>query len=174
MPPTIEGNPGPDVVARSRSIFIHQDPHEWRHLERVEGPPARLRAYLHLVEKEIPVVRREQRRNPAVGELAGEAKTRRGERRQEDRDVGTQRPHLHLQALGQVEDLALEPERLTSQDGPHDLDGLAHPLHRLLEGHAVPAADDLVPAGAETKDESPVRDEVQRCRRLRDQGRGSG
>jgi hypothetical protein len=53
--------------------------------------------------------------------------------------------------------LAVVNQALATGDDADDVDGLAEALLGALEGHTMPALDDLRPARAEAKDESVVR-----------------
>src|SRR5881628_1957409 len=97
----------------------------------------------------------EQRRDPAVGDLAGERGVLRPDRRQVDRDALLHWRDRQLQWLAravgerQLERLALEVDALARERHTNHLDVLARALQLLGEAHAVPALADLRPARAD-------------------------
>ena len=95
------------------------------------------------------VLGREQRRDPAVGDLAGQCGVLRADRRQVDRDLLLDGGDRQLQRLAgavgqrQLERLAVELDALARQRHPHDRDVLARALQLFGEALAVPALGDL-------------------------------
>src|SRR2546425_7762343 len=99
----------------------------------IEGAAGDLCARLELGTEEIHVVRTEQRGNPSVGELTGQAQSTGGERRQVDRHRLTQRSGQQLEALVEMEDLTLEDHAIAPKNLAHDGDRFSHAEERLVE-----------------------------------------
>ncbi len=127
-------------------------------------------------------VRREEDRQPAVGDLRAERDVLRSDRRDVDRDVVARRMHDELERLAEpgrvgtrvrdvvVRAVMLEP-LLARQDRAHDL----HVLARLAEGLAVrlavPTLHDLRTGETEPEQEAVAAEEVERHRGHRGHGR---
>jgi hypothetical protein len=106
-------------------------------------------------------VRREEDRQPAVGDLGREGDVLRPDRGEVDRHVAAERLQDQLQRLaepgrvlagvGNVVVGAVVLDRLAAERGADDLDVLARAAEWLPPRDAVPALDDLRPGGAEAE-----------------------
>ena len=146
------------------------------------GPGEALGQALAVVRVEL---RRQEERQPAVGDLGGHGHVLRALGAEEDRDVGAQRVGDRLERLAEAHracaevrllvELALEVERLLAgQDPADDLDVLAGAGERLGVRLAVPALDDLRARDAEAEDDPAAREVVERERGHRRGGRRAG
>ena len=119
------------------------------------------------------VLGREQRRDPAVGDLAGERGVLRADRGEVDRDALLDGGDRQLERLAgpvgqrQLERLAVELDAFARERHAHDRDVLARALQLLGEALPVPALGDLRPGGADAEDHAPVRELVDRRGRHR-------
>ena len=130
------------------------------------------------------LLRVEEDRLPALGELRGHLDVLRAERGQHDRDPVADRVVDQLERLAQAGALvgrqrdrvvaALVGQPLAAPDRTADLDDLPGPADRGVVRHAVPALDDLRPGRAEAEDEPPVGHVVQARGGHRGQRRGAG
>ena len=125
-------------------------------------------AFLEQRAKLGDVLGREQRRDPAVGDLAGERGVLGADRGEVDGDPRLHRRDRELERLArtvgerQLERLALELDALARERHAHDLDVLARALELLGEALPVPALGDLRARGADAADHAPVRELVDR------------
>ena len=114
------------------------------------------------------VLRGEQRRDPAVGDLAGQRGVLRADRGEVDRDALLDGGDRQLERLAgpvgqrQLERLALELDALARERHAHDGDVLARALQLLGEALSVPALGDLRAGGADAEDHAPVGELVDR------------
>src|SRR5207248_8164113 len=113
------------------------------------------------------MARTEERGDPTVGELTGQAQSAGGERRQIDWHCLAHRPGQELEALVEPEDLTLEDQAIAPKHLADDGDGFPHAHEWSIERHAVPAAHHLVATRPEPEDEPPAGDQMERRRRLR-------
>ena len=127
------------------------------------------------------VLGREQRRDPAVGDLGGERGVLRPDRREVDRDPLLHRRDRELQRLArpvgqrQLERLALELEALARERHPHHRDVLARARELAAEALAVPALGDLRAARADAEQHPAAGELVDRRRgHRRHRGRAAG
>src|SRR2546430_11648197 len=74
-----------------------------------------------------------------------------------------------LEALVEMEDLAIEEKAISTQNLPDDGDRFTHAQKWPIEGHAVPARHHLVATGPQAEDEAAAGDQVERGRGLRKQ-----
>ena len=134
-------------------------------------PPGAREALLEQRAELADVLGREQRRDPAVGDLGAERRVLRPDRGQVDRHPLLHRRDRELERLAgpvgqrQLERLALEHDALAGERHPHDRDVLARALELLAEALAVPALGDLRAARADAEQHPPVGELVDRRRR---------
>ena len=113
---------------------------------------------------------REQRRDPAVGDLRGQRRVLRPDRRDVDRDALLHRSDRELERLArpvgqrQLQRLAVVAHAFAAQRHPHDLDVLARPLQLAAEALPVPALCDLRPARADAQQHAAAGELVERRR----------
>src|SRR6185312_14523662 len=113
--------------------------------EGVERAAGARRALLEQRAKLADVLRREEDRDPAVGDLARELRVLRPDGRKVDRDAVLHRRDGQLQRLArpvrerQLERLAVELEAFARERLAHDGDVLARALELAAEALAVPA-----------------------------------
>ena len=123
---------------------------------------------------------REQRRDPAVGDLARERGVLGADRGEVDRDALLDGGDRELERLAgpvgqrQLEGLAVELDALAGERHAHHGDVLARALQLLGEALPVPALGDLRPRGADAEDHAPARELVDRGGRHRGHRRRAG
>src|SRR5207245_8614667 len=120
-------------------------------------PAARAEPRVEPLTEHLDSPRREERRDPAVGDLRGERRVPGADRREIDREVRApvqdrfERLAEARRVRARVRDLiVLAPELeplLPTADAAHDLDVLARPPHQLAAGPPVPTRPDLPPRG---------------------------
>src|SRR5205814_10168146 len=111
-----------------------------------------------MTPKDIDMVRGKEGRNPAIRNLAGQAKPSWTQGSKENGHRRTNRVRQNLQPLVEIEDVSMKFQAVAPQHLTNDGHGLAHALNRLLELNPMPAADHLVTAGAQSKHEPSARD----------------
>ena len=164
---------GPHRVAGAREVVGDEDLHRRRDVEAVERAPDARRALLEQRPELGDVLGGEERRDPAVGDLAGQARVVGADGGQVDRDRLLHRRDRELQRLAgpvgqrQLERLAVELQALARQRLAHDGDVLARALDLASEALAVPALGDLRARGADAEDHPPVGELVERRGRHR-------
>ena len=140
------------------------------------GSPAAGEALGQALPVEAVLLRGEEQREPAVGDLGGEGDVLRALGGEEDRDLRAQRVDRRLERLAepgaarqrQVVELAVVLERFLAGDDPaDDVDVLARAGQRARVGLAVPALDDLRTGCAEAEDDPTARQVVEGDRRHR-------
>ena len=126
------------------------------------------------------VLRSEEHRQPAVGELAGELEVLRADRGDVDRDVVAHRVQHQVQRFAravrqrQRVGRALVADPLARERQFDDVDVLAGAGHRLGEPDAVPAFGDLGAGKSETEAEPAAGEHVEGRRGHRGHRRGAG
>jgi len=142
---------------------------------------ARAKALVEPAAEERHATRREDRRDPAVGDLGGQGHVLGPDRRQVDRQIGAAvqdgaqrlaQPRRVAAAVRDLVILAAELERLLAPENrAHDRDVLARLAERLAKGLTVPALDYLRAGHAEPEPEPAAGERIQRHRGHR-RGRG--
>src|SRR5437870_130048 len=125
MPPTYNATQGLSA-SRASAVIIDADPHVRSDGEGVEGAAGDLCARLEFRAEEIHMARTEERGDPTVGELTGQAQSAGGERRQIDWHCLAHRPGQELEALVEPEDLTLEDQAIAPKHLADDGDGFPH------------------------------------------------
>src|SRR5213078_4608111 len=120
----------------------------------------------------VEALRRDEDREPAVGDLGRERDAFWPERREVDRDLGAQRAQHQLQRLAEAGRaravprdpvvLAVVLDDLARERCADDLDVLARLAERLAPWLAVPALHHLGARVAESEQEAATREEVER------------
>ena len=154
-------------VGRRLDVVVDDDRHHRpppRSRRRLPRGRRRAKPSAQRVAVEPVVLRREEHRQPAVGDLGGERDVLRPLGAEVDRDVGAQRVDRRLQRLAQTgaagvgQRVVARPsyvDRLLAGDHlADDLDVLAGAGQRLRVRLAVPALDDLRAGGAEAEHEA--------------------
>ena len=159
---------GPHRVARRVQIVGDEHVDGWGDVEAVERAPDAIGAFLQQRAQLRDVLGREQRWDPAVGDLTGERRVLRADRGEIDRDVLLYRCDRELESLAgtvgkrQLERLAVELESFASERLANDGDVLAGALKLLGEALSVPTLGDLWAGGADPEDHAPVGELVDR------------
>src|SRR3989440_1480854 len=166
----VQSNPGLQRLPRVPAVSVDAHRHVGGATEGSEGSAGDPRARLEFRAKQIHVIGSEEGGDPAIGELTGQAQAPRGERRQVDRHRLAHRPRQELEAHVELKDITLEEQAVAPQNLANDRDRLPHADQRLIEGHTVPAWHRLVATGSESEDEPAPGDQVERRRRLRQEG----
>ena len=104
----VQRDPGLEGLAGAGAIIVDADRHVRGDREGIERATADPRAGLELRPEQTHVLGREERRDPAVGEFAGQAQAARGQRRQVDRHRRAHGMRQQLEALVELEDLAFK------------------------------------------------------------------
>src|SRR4051812_20099514 len=144
-PADVQGDERPHPVARGLQVVVDRDVHRGRDVEAVERAVGARRALLEQRPQVADVLGREEDRDPAVGDLAGELRVLRPDRREVDRDPVLHRRDRQLERLAravgqrQLEGLAVELEPLAVERLADDRDVLARALDLPAEALAVPA-----------------------------------
>src|SRR2546427_326583 len=167
----VERHPGLERLARASTVIINADRYVRGDGERIEGAAGDLGARLEIGTEEIHVARTEERGDPSVGELTGQAQSAGGERREIDGHRLANRPRQELETLVEMEDLTLEDQAIAPKHLADDGDRFSHAEQGLVERHPVPAAHHLVATRPEPEDEAAAGDQIERGRRLREEGR---
>src|SRR2546423_986336 len=115
-----------------------------------------------MTPENIDVVRGKEGWDPAIRNLAGQAKPSRAEGGEENGHRRTNRVRQDFQSLSEVKDFSVKFQAVSPQHLTNDGHRLAHALQRLLELNPMPAADHLVTAGAQSEHEPSARDEIER------------
>ena len=166
----IQRDERPHRVTRGGKIVRDEHVDGGGDVKAVERAPDAIGAFLQEGAQLGDMLGREQRGDPAVGDLAGKRRVLGADRGEIHGNLLLDGSDRELQSLAgtvgqrQLERLAMELEPFARERLAHDGDVLARALQLLAESLAVPALGDLRPGGADAEDHAPTGELVDRGR----------